>query len=97
MKKDAFVRIGSFFPMISISVVIKQALFTLSCFSEPKLAKTVLILIKENLRFTLNLSVVPYFEKILCSVTRGFIGEIILHRHLQILFYNIVIVVATVT
>ena len=95
MKKGAFVRIGSFFPMISISVVIKQALFSLSCFSEPKL--TVLILIKENLRFTLSFSVVPYFEKILCSVTRGFIGEIILHRHLQILFYNIVIVVATVT
>ena len=79
MKKDAFVRIGSFFPMISISVLIKQALFTLNCFCEPNLAKTVLILIKENLRFTLNFSVVPYLEKITCSVTRGFIGEIILH------------------
>ena len=30
---------------------------------EPKLAKTVLILIKQNLRYILNFSVTPYFEK----------------------------------
>ena len=65
--------------------------FTLNCFSEPKLAKTVLILIKQNLRYTLKFSVTPYFEKILCRVARRFIWEVILYRYLQTLFYTIVI------
>ena len=65
--------------------------FTLNCFSEPKLAKTVLILIKQNLRYTLKFSVTPYFEKILCSVAQRFIWEVILYRYLQTLFYTIVI------
>ena len=47
--------------------------FTLNCFFEPTLAKTVLILTKQNLRHTLYFSVTPYFEKILCSVARRFI------------------------
>ena len=50
-----------------------------------------------NLRQTLNFSVTPYFEKILCSVARRFICEINLHQYLQTLFYTIVIVVVTVT
>ena len=41
--------------------------FTLNGFSEPNLAKTVLILIKYILRHTLNFSVTSYFEKILYS------------------------------
>ena len=36
---------------------------TFSQFSKPKLAERVLILIKQNLRYTLNFSVTPYFEK----------------------------------
>ena len=51
----------------------KISFFTLSCFSESKLVKTLLILIKQNLRFTLYFSVIPYFENILCSVLRRFI------------------------
>ena len=35
-----------FAPMRSISIVMKHAFFTLNCFSEPKLGKTLLILIK---------------------------------------------------
>ena len=66
------------------------------CFSEPKLAKTVLILIKQNLRCTLSFSVTIYFEKILCSIARRFISEVILYRYLQTLFYVIAIAV-TVT
>ena len=45
-KKGAFVRIGYFSQMRFIPVVMKEAFFTLNCFSKPKLAKTVLILIK---------------------------------------------------
>ena len=45
-KKGVFVRNAYFFPMRSISVVMKKAFFTLNCFSKPKLAKTLLILIK---------------------------------------------------
>ena len=54
--------------------------FTLNCFSEAKLAKTALILIKQNLRYTLNFSVTPYFEKILCIVAPRFIWEVILYQ-----------------
>ena len=42
-KKGMFVRNDYFSPMRSISVVL---FFTLNCFSEPKLAKALLILIK---------------------------------------------------
>ena len=35
-KKGVFVRNGYFSPMRSISVVMKEAFFTLYCFSEPK-------------------------------------------------------------
>ena len=45
-KKGLFVRNGYFSTMRSISAVMKQAFFTLNCFSEPKLAKTLLTLIK---------------------------------------------------
>ena len=45
-KKDAFVRNGYFSPRRSISIAMKQVFFTLNCFSEPKLDKTLLILIK---------------------------------------------------
>ena len=45
-KKGASVRNGYFSPMRSISVVMKEAFFTLNCFSVPKLAKIALILIK---------------------------------------------------
>ena len=45
-KKGAFVRIGYFSQMRFIPVVMKEAFFTLNCFSKPKFAKTVLILIK---------------------------------------------------
>ena len=69
----------------------------LNCFSEPKLAKTVLILIKQNLRYTLNFSETPYFKKVLCRVARRFIWEVILHWYLKALFYTIVIVVVTAT
>ena len=72
-KKGMFVRNGYFSPMRSISVVMKQAFFTLNWFSEPKLAKTLLILIKQNFTYTLYFSVTLYFEKILCSVARRFI------------------------
>ena len=44
----------------------KISFFTLSCFSESKLAKTLLILTKQNLRYILYSSVIPYFENILC-------------------------------
>ena len=73
LKKVMFVRSGCFFPMRSISVAMKQVFFILNCFCEPRLAKTVLILIKQNLRYTLNFSVTFYFKKILCSVARRFI------------------------
>ena len=42
-------------------------------------------------------SVTPSFEKILCSLARAFISEVILHRYLQALFYTITIIVVTVT
>ena len=45
-KNGVFVRNGYFSPMRSISVLMKKAFFTLNSFSEPKLAKTRLILIK---------------------------------------------------
>ena len=96
-KKSVFARKSYFSPMRSIPVVMSKFFFTLNCFSEPKLVKTVLTLIKQNLRYTLDFSVTPYFEKILSSVARRFIGEVILHRYLQTLFYTIVIVAVTVT
>ena len=71
--KQVFVRNGYFPSVRSISVVIKQAFFTLNCFSESKLAKMVLIFIKQNLRYTLNYSATPYFEVILCSVAQRFV------------------------
>ena len=69
--------------------------FTLSCFSEPYLAKRVLILIKYNLRYSQNFNVTLYLETILFSVVRRLIWEVILHRYLQTLFYIIAIVVVT--
>ena len=96
-KKGVLVRNNDFSPMRSIPVVMSKFFFTLNCFSEPKLVKTVLTLIKQNLRYTLDFSVTPYFETILSSVARRFIGEVILHRYLQALFYTIVIVAVTVT
>ena len=45
-KKGVFVKNGYFSPVRSISVVMKEDFFTLNCFPEPKLAKTLLILIK---------------------------------------------------
>ena len=45
-KKGVFVRNGFFCPRKSISVVMNQVRFTLNWFSEPRLAKTLLILIK---------------------------------------------------
>ena len=51
--------LGYFSPMRSVSVVMKQAFFTLNCFSEPKLVKTLLILIKWSLIYTLYFSVTP--------------------------------------
>ena len=44
-KKDVFFRNGYFSPVRSISVVMKQAFFSLNYFSEPKLAKKTLCLI----------------------------------------------------
>ena len=61
------------------------------------LAKTDLIFTKQNLCYTPNFSVTPSFEKILCSLARTFISEVILHRYLQALFYTITIIVVTVT
>ena len=61
-KKDMFVRNSYFSPTRSISVV--------SYFCEPKLAKMLLILIKQNLRYTLYFSVIPNFEKTLRSVAQ---------------------------
>ena len=46
LKKGAFVKNGYFSPVRSISVAMKEDFFTLNCFPEPKLAKTLLILIK---------------------------------------------------
>ena len=45
-KKGVIVRNDYFSPIRSISVVMKSAFFTLNCFFEPKLGKTLLILIK---------------------------------------------------
>ena len=45
-KMGVFFRNGYVFPIRSISILMKSAFFTLNCSSEPKLAKTVLILIK---------------------------------------------------
>ena len=45
-KKGVFLKNGYFSPTRLISVVMKEAFFTLNCFSKPKLAKTLLILIK---------------------------------------------------
>ena len=87
-KKSVFVRNGYNFCCNEISFFL-----TLNCFSEPKLAKTVLILIKQNLKHTLNFTV----TKILCSVARRFICEVNLHRYLQTLFYTIVIVAVFLT
>ena len=68
-KKDVFVRNGYFSPTSRHEIVF----FHLNNFCEPKLAKTLLILIKQNLRYTLYFSAMPYFENILCSVARRFI------------------------
>ena len=45
-KKGVFIRNDYSSPMRPISFVMKQAFFTLNYFSEPKLAKTLFILIK---------------------------------------------------
>ena len=65
-KKDVFVRNGYFSPTSRHEIVF----FHLNNFCEPKLAKTLLILIKQNLRYTLYFSMTPYFEKGLCSVVQ---------------------------
>ena len=65
-----FIRNGYFPPKGSIASFMKYAYFTLNSFSEPKLAKTLLILIKQNLRYTLYFNMTPYFEKGLCSVVQ---------------------------
>ena len=65
-KKDVFVRNGYFSPTSRHEIVF----FYLNNFCEPKLAKTRLILIKQNLRYTLYFSMRPYFEKGLCSVVQ---------------------------
>ena len=61
-KRDVFVRNGYFSPTRSISIE--------SHFCKPKLAKMLLILIKQNLRYTLYFSMKPYFEKTLCTQRR---------------------------
>ena len=58
-KKSAFAQNGYFSPMRSVAIVMKQAFFTLNCFSEPKLVKALLILIKQSLMYTLYFSVTP--------------------------------------
>ena len=78
-------------------ILLLLLLLLLNCFSEPKLVKMALILIKWNLRYTLNFSVTPYFEKILCSEARRFIRGDILPRYLQPFFCTIVIVVVIFT
>ena len=65
-KKDVFVRNGYFSPTSRHEIVF----FHLNNFCEPKLAKTLLILIKQNLRYTLYFNMTPYFEKGLCSVVQ---------------------------
>ena len=63
-KKDVFVRKGYFSTARSISVV---SLFTLNYICEPKLTKTLLILIKYYLRYNLYFSMIRYFEKSLVT------------------------------
>ena len=45
----------------------------LNYFYKPKLAKTLLIFLKQSLRFTFYFIVIPYFEKILCDIAQGII------------------------
>ena len=61
--------------------------FYLRVFCGAKLAKTLLILIKQNLRYTLYFRMISYFEKSLCRV-------FYLTNYLQSLFDTIVIVIA---
>ena len=62
LKRDVFVGNGYFSPTRSISIK--------SHFCKPKLAKMLLILIKQNLRYTLYFSMKPHFEKNLCMQCR---------------------------
>ena len=57
LKKDVFVRNGYFSPSLYCHEI--------SFFCETMLAKTLLILIKQNLKYNLYLSMIPYFVKIL--------------------------------
>ena len=66
-----------------IKFVMKYVFFALKCFSEPKLAKTLLILIKQTLYF----SVISYFEKKLVQRST----EIYLINYFTLIFTELVL------
>ena len=73
--------------------------FTLNCFSEPKLAKTILIFFKQNLMYTLNFSVTPYFEKSCVAQHRDLFEKLFyidIYRHCFILLLLLLLLLLNV-